>query len=44
MAEHSPLGSALNLKNFQSLRPSLFVMEAELAGMKRFVMGVHVGR
>lgn len=31
LAEHSPLGSALTLRNYQALRPSLYDLEAQLA-------------
>lgn len=38
MAEHSAKGSALNLKNFQAMRPSLFDLEAELAAVETPVL------
>ncbi|MGO9453337.1 MAG: alpha/beta fold hydrolase [Candidatus Binataceae bacterium] len=33
LSEHSPLGSALTLRNYQALRPSLYDLTAELAAM-----------
>ena len=33
MAEHSALGSALTLKNYQALRPSIYDYETELRGL-----------
>jgi pimeloyl-ACP methyl ester carboxylesterase len=34
LAEHSPLGSAKTLRNYQALRPSLYDLEAELAAIR----------
>ena len=33
LSEHSPRGSALTLRNYQALRPSLYDLEADLAKM-----------
>src|SRR5262249_9352294 len=33
LSEHSPLGSALTLRNYQALRPSLYNLKSELAAM-----------
>ncbi len=34
LTEHSPLGSALTLRNYQALRPSLYDLEAELKAIR----------
>ncbi len=34
LSEHSPQGSAMTLRNYQALRPSLYDLEAELAAVR----------